>query len=242
MLVLIVDDNELNCEIESKIIKRLGFDVITAQSGIEALRIFNEKKPDAILLDCKMPDMDGLEVTRRIRQIEDVNDLKRTPVIAVTGNDDPESRELCLKSGMDDFIPKPVDIDLVNKILKKNITIKSDYHVIDLKLLMSSADEDKDWAQELLDLFVSDTENRIKEVEQSMKDIPDKELIIRNFHTIKSSAASVGASVLSEQAKELESLSRDGNFELISSKIESFKKEMVKVSGFIEVWCRVSEE
>ncbi len=239
MLALVVDDNELNLVIASKMLENYGFEVTKAQSGIQALQSFNSKKPCLILLDCKMPDMDGFEVARKIRQIEEINDLKRTLIIAVSGDTQPESIARCKESGMDNFVSKPVSVETLYKIIDdyRNLMQKDDSPV-DKKALMASADDDAEWAEELLKLFLSDTLERIKEVEESIKSNMDNEMITRNFHTIKSSAASIGAVKLSQISKELEELSRTVKVSDISDKIKQFKEEMKTVENFIKSGCR----
>ncbi len=232
-IVLVVDDNDLNIEIESKIVKKLGYEVLTAKSGLEALRVFNEKKPAAILLDCKMPEMDGYEVAEKIRQIERVNDLEKTSIIAVTGDDLEENRKLCTDAGMDEFISKPVDVEILEKMLRKLLFKNSpSTSPVDIKTLMVSADGDSCWAKELFDLFIADTQKRILEIEDVLRKGGDKELMVRNFHTIKSSAASIGATSLAEIAKDLESFSRTGRVDSVLSGMKDLVSEFNRVVRF----------
>jgi two-component system, sensor histidine kinase and response regulator len=239
MLAMIVDDNELNRKIASKMLKDLGFEVTSAGKGIEALQFFNERKPCLILLDCKMPDMDGFEVAAKIRQIESVNDLKRTLIIAVSGDNFPENIRLCKESGMDDFVAKPININELKNIINKfREKIKEPESPLDIKTLMSSADYDKDWAEELLELFLRDTDERVVEIENALENFSDKETITRNFHTIKSSAASIGADKLAQFAKEFEEISKHGTVDAISEKMNIFKDELKKVEDFIKSGCK----
>lgn len=107
--ILIVDDNELNVKLCSAILRNhfQVFTAVSAEDGIEsALRI----RPDLILMDIQLPGMDGLTATRAIRSNDD---LKATPVIAVTSFAMVGDREKALDAGCDDYIAKPIDIQVL---------------------------------------------------------------------------------------------------------------------------------
>ncbi len=101
MLVLIVDNDVDFLDITSYALRREGFDVITAMNGEQALRLWKKNRPNVVLLDIKMPRMDGFAVLRRIREEGD------TPVILVTGLDDEEYLARGFALGADDYITKP---------------------------------------------------------------------------------------------------------------------------------------
>lgn len=104
--VLIVDDVLPNRKLLQAKLEREYFDVLTAQSGPEALEIIEREQPDIVLLDVMMPDMDGLEVCRRIKRNPATSYL---PVVLVTALDQPEDRVKGLQAGADDFLTKPLD-------------------------------------------------------------------------------------------------------------------------------------
>ena len=104
--VMIVDDEENLRKSLGRILSNEGYEVKLAASGEEALNLLGEFKPDAILLDVKMPEMDGLQVCRRIRA--DKNErIKSTPIIMITGYYG--EKEEVLRAGADDFLEKPID-------------------------------------------------------------------------------------------------------------------------------------
>ncbi len=107
--ILVADDHPVNQELSRQMLRRLGFECEIADNGIEALRRCEESHYPVILMDCQMPDMDGLEATRRIRQFEQEEPGRpRAHIIAMTASVLESDRLLCLNAGMDDFIPKPV--------------------------------------------------------------------------------------------------------------------------------------
>lgn len=110
--VLVVDDHRVNQMVAQGMLKKLGYHVRLAGNGLEALQEFQNRQIDLILMDCQMPEMDGFETTRRIRQIESENaSNQRTPIIAMTAHVGDEDQSQCFACGMDDYIAKPVKYD-----------------------------------------------------------------------------------------------------------------------------------
>ncbi|WP_439135048.1 response regulator, partial [Pseudomaricurvus sp.] len=112
--VLVVDDHRVNQMVAQGMLKKLGYHVRLAGNGLEALQEFQNRSVDLILMDCQMPEMDGFETTRRIRQLESEDDRKtRTPIIAMTAHVGDDDQSQCFASGMDDYIAKPVKYDVL---------------------------------------------------------------------------------------------------------------------------------
>ncbi|MDR2528045.1 MAG: response regulator [Synergistaceae bacterium] len=114
--VLIVDDNEINLLVAEELLKQYDIQADTAPSGAEALRMMDEKRYDLVFMDHMMPEMDGIEATKRIRAHQDWRN--QVPIVALTANAISGMKELFLSSGMNDFISKPIELDTLNKILK----------------------------------------------------------------------------------------------------------------------------
>lgn len=115
--LLVVDDNELNREIALELLKGKGATVSLATGGIEAIEKITQSQDqyDLVLMDIQMPDLDGLEATRRIRAIPEYASLF---IVAMTANASQSDREECLAAGMNEHISKPIDLDIVvTKIL-----------------------------------------------------------------------------------------------------------------------------
>lgn len=116
--VLFVEDNKLNQKTMSILLNKLGFSVMIANDGVEALKMLGKDKFDLILMDCQMPNMDGYKATMEIRRNEE-GSVNHIPIIGVTAHAMEGSREKCLESGMDNYISKPFNISDLNKLIKK---------------------------------------------------------------------------------------------------------------------------
>lgn len=108
--VLVVDDNAVNQMVATGLLDVLGFDVETADDGAQALEQCRERPPALVLMDLHMPVMDGLEASRRLRELQAVGTVPPFPIIAATADPETESREQCEQVGMDGYLQKPLDI------------------------------------------------------------------------------------------------------------------------------------
>jgi CheY-like chemotaxis protein len=117
--VLMAEDNVINQMIACEILSVAGINVTTADNGVEACDAFEREKFDAILMDIQMPEMDGLTATIKIREWEAAHpDIqKKTPIIALTANAMPETKEECFRVGMDAYLTKPIDPEKVYETL-----------------------------------------------------------------------------------------------------------------------------
>lgn len=115
--VLLVEDNPVNQVMTQAMLERLGLQVVVAGDGNEALQRYGEQTFDMVLMDVQMPGMDGLTATERLREIEQAKARVRTPVVAVTGNPEPEIRDRGRQAGMDDFLGKPFTLEQLELML-----------------------------------------------------------------------------------------------------------------------------
>jgi CheY-like chemotaxis protein len=102
-------------------LRKHGCEITVAADGREALRRLQEKSYELILMDCQMPEMDGFDATRALRQRERARGADRTPVIALTANAFEEDRKACLDAGMDAFLTKPIDADALHQQVSRAI-------------------------------------------------------------------------------------------------------------------------
>ena len=135
--ILIVDDNEMNLEVEKKLLSETGLEIDTALSGRDALKLAIETQYDVILMDHLMPEMDGIECLKAVR--EQSGGLNRTtPVIVLTANAGSDNRELYTRSGFDGYLVKPVSGEALEETLTKYIS--RDKLIISSKMLRMKED------------------------------------------------------------------------------------------------------
>ncbi len=121
--ILLAEDNPVNQMFACAVLDKLGYTVDVVETGAKAVEAAHAGAYDLVLMDCLMPEMDGYEATRIIRQAETGGE-RRIPIVAMTANAMEGNREACLASGMDDYITKPVDIALLQKILNRWLKIE----------------------------------------------------------------------------------------------------------------------
>jgi PAS domain S-box-containing protein len=114
--VLVVDDNQINQQVAAKMLARFGCRVDVCGNGLEALDMVEIVEYDLVLMDCEMPEMDGFEATREIRKRETDG---RLPIVAMTAKVLVGDREQCLAVGMDDSIPKPINLQTIEMAIRR---------------------------------------------------------------------------------------------------------------------------
>jgi signal transduction histidine kinase/CheY-like chemotaxis protein len=234
--VLLVEDDPVNRLVVSSLIDGKEIECVVAASGTEALQCLSTDRFDAVLMDWQMPDMDGLEATRRLRAGVCGELNRAVPVIALTANAFAEDREACMAAGMNDFLTKPVQLQALRQcvlrwcrhietniderkgaVLPGDITgeveIQGEAPVYEPAVLAAlfGAGKDAEPArlQKLLQMFCSSVQTSIVEMQTAI-DAADWRTLQRGAHTLKASAGQVGAMALSSQAAMLELRLRAG--------------------------------
>jgi signal transduction histidine kinase/ligand-binding sensor domain-containing protein/CheY-like chemotaxis protein len=118
--VLVAEDEPVNMLLISEVLSKMGFEVLKATNGREALALLDEHEPSVIFMDVNMPEMDGLEATLAIRQLP--GHKRSIPIIALTADVMKKDKEHCLAAGMDHFVSKPFRLDEIEEALKMYIT------------------------------------------------------------------------------------------------------------------------
>ena len=116
--VLLVEDNLVNQQIALGFLRHLGQEVVVASDGLEALTKVSEGRFDVVLMDMQMPNMDGIDATRKIREMGGV--FASVPIVAMTANASDEDRILCANAGMSDFQSKPITLAKLARILARS--------------------------------------------------------------------------------------------------------------------------
>lgn len=105
--ILVAEDNFVNQKVIRIILEKAGCNYEIAEDGLQALKLYEQKEYDLVLMDCQMPQMDGLQTSIEIRNFEKLNQKQRCPIVAMTANSMKGDEERCISVGMDGFLSKP---------------------------------------------------------------------------------------------------------------------------------------
>ncbi len=129
--VLLVEDNPVNLHVAQKLLSLIGVEHDVAKNGKEAIRQLTDNSYNAVLMDCMMPVMDGYSATKQWRQHESDNNQTRIPILAMTANAMAGDRQKCLDAGMDDYMAKPLNRQLLEQMLNRWLTESAAPQLID---------------------------------------------------------------------------------------------------------------
>jgi two-component system, sensor histidine kinase and response regulator len=222
--VLLVEDNELNQEVASELLKHAGLAVDIAEDGEKAVRKVAAKNYDLVLMDMQMPVMDGVTATETIRRTG-----YRLPIVAMTASVLQKDRDQCLAAGMDDHLPKPIEPDDLWALLLKWIKPRNPADQTVPEVVPASV-EDIDLPRDipgleidagvkrvlgnralyisLLGRFASSQKDAAEQIQTALA-TGDKDSAIRIAHTLKGLCGNIGASALQAQAAAVETAIRD---------------------------------
>ena len=216
--VLVVEDNAINREVAREMLTLAGLEVTEAHNGLEALRLIDQRTFDLVMMDVQMPELDGIEAVRAVRTIDHLRDL---PVIAITAHAMLGDRERFIEAGMSDYVSKPIDETQLMKVLGRFLVRAEEEGpplgpappsrpegVLDVAAGVGLASGNTALYERLLGRFREENENTVAQ----LRDIVargDREEALRLLHTLKGSAATLGARELAESAAALEIALRD---------------------------------
>jgi two-component system, sensor histidine kinase and response regulator len=227
--VLLVEDNPINQGVARAMLRKLGVHMMLASNGQEAVALVRERHFDLVLMDCQMPVMDGFEATTAIRQLPDGRGA-RLPIVALTANTLQGDEEKCLLAGMDDFLAKPYTLAQLRASLVRWLPgggsvpaalasssnmapLDATLETVNLATLEALRELDPaggmELVKELIRTFLDATPQLVGQIHQALAD-GDSVSLAKAAHSLKSSAANVGAEILSGGYRELERLGREG--------------------------------
>jgi PAS domain S-box-containing protein len=245
--VLLAEDNVVNQRVALKQLKKLGFSADSVSNGNEVLSALQRVPYDIIIMDCQMPEMDGYEVTRRIRQSgsDSYIHLRSAPyIIALTANAMSGDRERCLALGMNDYLTKPLHLHDLDAVLQRALirislptqspaaSVQPEPEVLDrtvingLKELREPGQPDP--LRELVELFLRDAQPRLEQMDQAA-DAGDMAKVGIAAHTLKGSASNLGARRLSSLSAALEKQAKAGEIDKAVKTLAEVKSEFSKV-------------
>ncbi|HEX9026888.1 MAG TPA: response regulator [Clostridium sp.] len=205
--ILLVEDNEVNRKIVISILKSHNMTCDVALDGSEALKAVSEKDYDIVFMDCQMPVMDGYESTAKIRLLE--GDKKHTKIIAVTANAMEGDSAKCIEAGMDAYISKPINFDIMFRMIEES-TKRSEPESEYSSLIYSYIDQfaeisglEKDDAKEILEDYIKCLPDLLGDIEDAIHSSNLKKLA-KSTHELKGSSGTLRITSVHELAIKLE--------------------------------------
>ena len=254
--VLLVEDNPVNQQVATGLLRREGITPDIAYDGAEAVRLTGQTHYDLVFMDCQMPVMDGFDATARIRMRETGTGTPRTTIVAMTANAMAGDRQRCLAAGMDDYLAKPLTTSALQNMLRSwlsdagadtsganpepgavedvagpAISISAEatsIAAVDIVTLASIRAFMADDFPALLASFLEDSERQIAKIESGFS-AGDANAVHHAAHTLKSTSASFGATLLSSLAEGLDGLTRQGVLPEEVSAVEALRAEFTRV-------------
>jgi PAS domain S-box-containing protein len=211
--ILLVEDNDMNRMVAQNSLQYFNCKVTEAENGVEALEILKKQNFDIILMDIQMPEMDGIEATKIIR-----NEFKlSTPIIALTANAFKTEIEKCKEAGMNDYITKPFDetilIETIAKQVYKNPDILNTHATVsenlyNLNSLNNLSRGNHDFVLKMITIFNTQTVDTIDKVNQALENNAFVE-VSKLIHKIKPSIEGIGVVSILEEVKLLEKIAKE---------------------------------
>jgi PAS domain S-box-containing protein len=214
--ILLVEDNEMNRKIVISMLKYRDMTCDVAVNGSEALKAVSEKAYDVVFMDCQMPVMDGYECTSKIRQLE--GDKKHTTIIAMTANAMAGDSEKCIEAGMDDYISKPINFDIMFDMIETNTKTRADVDnynsIIDNNIdnLVKETGLDRDDAKEILEDYIKALPDLLSGINDSI-DNKDLNKLAQVSHELKGSSGTLRIVSIYELAIKLEEAAKKQELE-----------------------------
>jgi CheY-like chemotaxis protein len=233
--ILVVEDNAVNQQLALLLLQKIGYRADVAANGVEGLEALERQPYDVVLMDVEMPEMDGLEATRRIHQRW--SNEQRPHIIAVTANALAEERALVFEAGMDDYIAKPIRIEELTGALDRvqprdprpGGTAPVDPKVI-ARLAASFGDQGAESVGGLIDTFLEHAPDHLATLRAAIER-DDASEVRRAAHTLKSNAATFGANTLEEMCRTLEAKAKAGGLDGGADLLAAVEREMARVES-----------
>jgi CheY-like chemotaxis protein/HPt (histidine-containing phosphotransfer) domain-containing protein len=249
--ILVAEDNQVNQKVAVKMLERLGYRADVAANGLEAIEALSRIPYSAVLMDVQMPEMDGYEATKVMRQRE--GSKRHTPIIAMTANAMQGDRENALDVGMDDYVSKPVKPEELGAVLERwipqadektsgpeeaadtSVGVGGDTTDLLDKSVLTGLREigDQELLADLTTLFLEDAPAQLETLREAIEggDAPSVEQVA---HTLKGSCGNMGAMRMATICTELEEAGRSGDLAPAPALVSRLNAELGRVRVALE--------
>ncbi len=254
-LILVAEDNATNREMVLRQLNLLGFAAEVAEDGAYAFDMRSKRTYGLVVTDCHMPNIDGFELTRKIRDVE--RDLgTHTPIVALTANALAGEAERCLNAGMDDYLSKPVGLKRLRQTILRwlpeteepmagppDLTRQTSHAsgtrepetgsaLIDLAILEELFEDDREGMREMMDLFLRNADRLIGEIDTALQSA-DAAALEKSGHGLKGAANAIGVERIGLLAQKIEQAGQDGDFSTCTGLRAALDREFKAVRDFI---------
>ncbi len=249
--VLLVEDNAVNREVFSGMLNEIGCEVRCAVDGLSGVALVQAESFDAVLMDYQLPDIDGLEATRRIRALSGAG--RDVPVVALTANVSARDRELCQEAGMSGFLAKPCRIaELAGELgrwLPVGIPAESDAGADEVqgefdpralaRIRNLKRPDGSDMLEHAVALFTVSTREALEQIRTAIASA-DTEALRFAAHKLKSSCANLGVAGMAGVCRRLEELGRSGTLGDAEQLLEEAEQHFAGAAGWLREQLRES--
>ncbi len=248
--ILLAEDNPVNQKLAVRLLEKRGHCVTVVSSGKEALAALDRRSYDLALMDVQMPEMDGLEATRILREREQASG-QRQAVVAMTALVMKGDRERCMEAGMDGYVSKPIRLEELDSVLDSYAESLSETRMlprshayshtgrVNVEELLERTDGDRAFIAELLGLLREDYPGQFRIARAAITN-QDPASLGRVAHALKGALGNLAATDGARVAAELEAIGKSGSsadFGLAAAKLDELEVELVLVSEALEYVC-----
>ncbi|MGH9746561.1 MAG: response regulator [Candidatus Acidiferrales bacterium] len=245
MKVLLAEDNAVNRTLATRLLEKHGNTVVVVVNGREAIEALEREAVDLVLMDVQMPEMDGLEATAAIREKEKTTGT-HVPIIALTAHAMKGDREKCLAAGADDYLTKPIRtaelFEAVDHVRNSKLpsaparppTAETrSTSSFDIDAALRHVEGDRELLDEIMRIFTDECPKTIAEIRNAIR-AADLPLLERAAHSLKGSAANLGALGVTQPAAEIEESARNGDLSAAREQFHSLENAVEELLRELE--------
>jgi CheY-like chemotaxis protein len=258
--ILLAEDNVVNQKVALKTLEKLGYRADVVGNGLEAVCALQSTAYDLVLMDVQMPEMDGMEATRRIRDPRSGVRNPHTPIVALTAHAMTGDRQKCLGAGMDDYLAKPIKPDELAAVLARWLSPNTaepsgldgsgssevtrvpsapdpsnggTEPVFDETVLLGLLDGDEEAAAEIIAEFLDDASRQIAALGRAVAS-GDQSLVLQHAHALKGASANVGAKTLRRLSAQLEEQAGGATLDGVVDLSRGLQTELVRLGETVK--------
>ena len=244
--ILVAEDNLINQELMAAQLEILGYHADYVENGVQALDMWQQHDYGLLLTDIRMPEMNGYDLVREIRTM-DQQRQRRVPIVAITANALEADVEKCFNAGVDDLVPKPVELEDLRDALQKWLPANEDVgdkknsagsvdlqldSVLDTSVLTQSTGEKPELHRHLLQSYQGALDDEVDNIQQAFA-WKNHEQIAEYAHKLKSSSRSLGAMIMANICEQLEAAANAANWNELEMLMPQLRRDALETSASI---------